>query len=107
MSIRPIDFQVGAVRAAETTRISNENSNRPDVQHQAFAKELDKQVEIEIKQVNRTAESEFNKITDEGKNKGNSKGKDKKKKDDKDDEKSAVKTAKKPNSHRSMYDVRI
>lgn len=108
MSIRPIDFQVSAVRAAETTRMSNENANRPDAQHQAFAKELDKQVEIEIKQVNRTAESELNKITEEGKNKGNSKGKDKKKKNgSKEDEKSAAKALKKNNGNTSMYDVRI
>lgn len=107
MSIRPIDFQVSVGRAAETTRMANENSNRPDVQHQAFAKELDKQVEIEIKQVNRTSESELNKITEDGKNKGNSKGKDKKKKDGKENEKTTAKTVKDNRGNTSMYDVRI
>lgn len=105
MSIRPIDFQVSVGRAVETTRMANENMNRPEAQHQAFAKELDKQVAQETKQVNRTSESEFNKVTEDGKNKGGTKEQKKKKKDETKEDK---KTAAKPmTGGRSMYDVKI
>ena len=106
MSIRPIDFQVSVGRAVETIRMANESMNRPEVQNQAFAKELDKQVTQETKQVNRTGEAEFTKVTEDGKNKGNGKEQKKKKKDDdKDDIKTAAKLLGK--SGRSMYDVKI
>jgi len=108
MSIRPIDFQVGVGRAVETTRMANENTNRAEVQHQAFAKELDKQVAQETKQVNRTSESEFNKVTEDGKNRGNAKEQKKKKKDDgKGANNAGTKPLNKNKGGSSMYDVKI
>ena len=106
MSIRPIDFQVSVGRAVESTRMANENMNRPEALHQAFAKELDKQTEIETKQVNKTSESEFNKVTEDGKNKNGSGREQKKKKKDGGKEETVV-TAKTQKGGTSMYDMKI
>ena len=107
MSMRPIDFQVGVSRAAELHKINTNENNRPDIVQQAYAKEVDKQAQLEASQVVQANKSEFNTITEEGReNKGNNRQKKKNEKESKKTEQGQGGIRYNKNST-SMYDISI
>jgi len=107
MSMRPIDFQVGVSRSAELHKINTNENNRPDVLQQAFAKEVDKQAQLDSTKVIQTNKSEFNRINGEGRgNKGQNQSR---KKNDNEKEKGEKKkdAVKYNKNSTSMYDISI
>jgi len=99
--LRPIDMAITVQHAADVAR-SATNQARPEVAHQQFTDRLEKQVEMQKKQVQNSNEAEKNNVNPD--QKGNGGGYQPRKKTDKKKPEAAKKQSFKSES---MYDIMI
>ncbi len=72
MSIRPIDLQAMLTRSAEISRINSPDASKPEIMHQQFAAQMQKENEQERQQVNMSAKTEQGNVNEDGSNKNDS-----------------------------------
>jgi len=101
--LRPIDMAITVQHAADAARAgTNPNQGRPEVAQQDFTNRLEKQVEMQKKQVQNTNETENNNVNADGKGHGGAYNPRKKKRE------KPTKAKAKPKFYtESLYDIKI
>lgn len=104
MSIRPVDLQVLVQKSGEIHRM-NDNNQRQDLNTQAFADVMKKEVKLDDQQVRNLNKSEQEKINKDGKGNASYDKQEKEKEDEKKEKgKDALKEAPR---HTGMFDMSI